>query len=241
MSLQPLNSVPAISSLEIAKLTDKRHDNVMADIKSTLDLANIPALKFQGCYEGGNGKTLPCYYLPKFECDLVVSGYSVPYRAAIIKRWHELEAEKQQPAQQIPSHAESLRLAADYLDQLEAAKLELADATVKLAEAEPKSEFYDTVTASATVVDMAIAAHTAKLPFGRNTLYQKLREMGVLISSGQRYNLPKQRYIEQGLFTVNESKVKHNSGETELKFTTYVTQKGIAWLITKFKKEENAA
>ncbi len=36
-------------------------------------------------------KSLPCFNLPRLECDLVVSGYSAKYRLAIIKRWHELE------------------------------------------------------------------------------------------------------------------------------------------------------
>lgn len=96
------------------------------------------------------------------------------------------------------------------------------------------------MTASNDVVDMAIAAQTAKLPFGRNTLLRKLREMGVLISGGQRHNLPKQCYVNQGLFTVDEFRYEHKSGEPGVSFTTHVTQKGIAWLIEKFGKEEAA-
>ena len=103
--------VMAMSSMDIAKLTGKEHHNVLRDIKSTLEAANIPALRFEGCYEGGNGKALPCYFLPKFELDLVVSGYSVPYRAAIIKRWHELEAEKAVP--QISRREQLLKELAD--------------------------------------------------------------------------------------------------------------------------------
>ena len=32
-----------------------------------------------------------CYNLPRYETDLLITGYSIPYRAAVIKRWHELE------------------------------------------------------------------------------------------------------------------------------------------------------
>ena len=82
---------PAISSLEIAELTGKRHDHVMRDIEVTLKEAGIDIPKFGGIYKDARNRNQNCYYLPRFECDLVVSGYSVPYRAAIIRRWHELE------------------------------------------------------------------------------------------------------------------------------------------------------
>ena len=127
------------------------------------------------------------------------------------------------------------------LSRLEMAQLLLEAETrsveleTKLLAAEPKVEFFDTVTKSNTVVTMAVAAQTAKLPFGQNILYRKLREMGVLISAGSRYNLPKQQYIEQGLFTVNEHKFNRTNGEVDVNFTTHVTQKGIAWISSKLK------
>jgi len=76
-----------MSSLLIAEITGKEHANVMRDIRTVLEQAEIPALRFEGCYKGGNGKDLPCYLLPRRECDLVVSGYSVKYRLAIIKQF----------------------------------------------------------------------------------------------------------------------------------------------------------
>lgn len=231
MNLITSSNIPAMSSVDIAKLTGKDHGDVLKAIRTTLAAANIDAGNFAAIYKDAYDREKPCYYLPKYEMDLVISGYSVPYRAAIIKRWHELEAEKTAPAFTLPaSFAEALQLAAD-----QARQLEIANGQIE--QDKPKVEFFDVVTASPKVVDMAIAAQTAKLPFGRNILYQKLRELGVLISSGTRHNLPKQRYIEQGLFTVDEFTVKHNSGESELRFTTHVTQKGIAWLIEKFGKE----
>jgi phage regulator Rha-like protein len=82
-----------MSILEIAKLTGKKHFNVLRDIRNTLTEAGISLLSFeeQKPY-GTKGRTREVFNLPRLECDLVISGYSVKYRLAIIKRWHELEA-----------------------------------------------------------------------------------------------------------------------------------------------------
>lgn len=84
-------NVQTMSSLEIAKLTEKRHDNVMADITRILNEVEIGLLEFQGTYLTSQNKEYPCFNLPRRECDLVIAGYSAKYRLAIIDRWHELE------------------------------------------------------------------------------------------------------------------------------------------------------
>ncbi len=80
-----------MSSLEIANLCGKRHDNVIRDLKNTLQQVDIDILIFEGIYTDSNNREHTIYNLPRRECDLVVSGYSAPYRLKIIDRWHELE------------------------------------------------------------------------------------------------------------------------------------------------------
>ncbi len=69
-----------MSSLDIAELTGKDHADVLKDIRRVLEEDGTDAGRFSGVYLGGNGQERPCYHLPRFECDLVVSGYSVKYR-----------------------------------------------------------------------------------------------------------------------------------------------------------------
>lgn len=108
-----------MSSLEIAERTGKRHDHVMADIRSmlraltSLHEMSAGAPSFRATYRTAQGKEAPCFNLPKRESLILVSGYSVPLRAAIVDRWQELEA---QQAPRIPTHIEALRLAADALE-----------------------------------------------------------------------------------------------------------------------------
>lgn len=122
---------------------------------------------------------------------------------------------------------EALRLAADLAEKNEALALEVE--TMK-----PKAEFHDAVTASDDLVTMATAAQLIGLPFGGNTLFQRLRNRGVLITGGTRHNLPKQEHVQSGRFTVKESSFLRD-GETHVRFTTYVTQKGLEWLRREFQ------
>jgi anti-repressor protein len=124
---------------------------------------------------------------------------------------------------------EALRLAADLAEKNEALALENA-------ELRPKAEFHDAVTASDDVTQLGIACQVLSLPFGRNTLFQRLRNRGVLITGGDRHNLPKQRYVEQGLFTVKESTYLDDEKQVHVRFTPYVTQKGLDWLRKEFGK-----
>lgn len=81
-----------MSSLEIAELTGKSHGHVMRDIRNMLtELNNSTQSNFGSSYRDSTGRTLPCYDLPKRECLILVSGYSVTLRARIVDRWQELE------------------------------------------------------------------------------------------------------------------------------------------------------
>ena len=85
------SSEMTMSSLEIAKLTGKEHFNVLVDIRKMLEELETTDLNFQGSYKDSTGRSLPCFNLPKRECLILVSGYNLKLRAAIIDRWQELE------------------------------------------------------------------------------------------------------------------------------------------------------
>ena len=87
-----------MSSLEIAALTGKRHDNVLADVRKMLEELEIPTPEFSGVYKADNKQTYECFNLPKNLTLALVSGYSVKLRLAIIDRWQELEDAQRAPA-----------------------------------------------------------------------------------------------------------------------------------------------
>lgn len=119
LQIQKNKSAPTMSSREIAELTGKAHKEVTRDIENILDQAEIDVRRFARTYKDSMNRGQKEYQLPKRECDLVVSGYSVKYRLAIIDRWQELEEKQQAPQFNIPQTLpEALRLAADLADQL---------------------------------------------------------------------------------------------------------------------------
>ena len=86
--------VTTMTSLEIAELTDKRHDNIMEDIRKMLNDLGKAAPEFSGTaeYTVNNAiRTREIFNLPKRECLILVSGYSVQLRAKIIDRWQGFE------------------------------------------------------------------------------------------------------------------------------------------------------
>lgn len=91
-------SYSTMSSREIATLTGKRHDHVMDDIREMLQQLEVDLLTFEGTYEDSTGRTLPCYKLDRFHSEVLITGYDVRRRAAVIKRWYELETANRQPA-----------------------------------------------------------------------------------------------------------------------------------------------
>lgn len=125
-------SITTMSSVEIADLTGKRHDHVMRDIRNMLDELNIQSPQFWGDQTFANNRKREVFNLPKRECLILVSGYSVDLRAKIIDRWQELEGHRQTPL--IPqSLPEALRLAADLAEKNTQLEHEVAEAKPKVA------------------------------------------------------------------------------------------------------------
>lgn len=97
-------------------------------------------------------------------------------------------------------------------------KLELENKEMK-----PKAEFFDTVADSKTAISMNEVAKVLNIKgYGRNNLFEFLRENKVL----DRWNVPYQRYVDNGWFRVIEQHYQKN-GEPVVTTKTLVYQKGV--------------
>lgn len=106
-----------MSSLEIATVTGKRHTHVIRDIRAMLDelAADEPVMGHQESLDA-RGYTAE-FRLSRELTEILITGYSIPLRAKVIRRLHELEATQKTS---VPSSfAEALRLAADQQEQIQ--------------------------------------------------------------------------------------------------------------------------
>lgn len=93
----------------------------------------------------------------------------------------------------------------------------------KIEELKPKADFFDAVADSKTAISMnEVAKVLAIKGYGRNNLFEFLREEGIL----DKFNVPYQRYVDCGWFRVIEQKYMKN-GEPVITTKTLVYQKGI--------------
>ncbi len=79
------NGQPAMTSLRISEVTGKRHSDVVSDIERILEEAEIEVRGLSHLYLSGNNQKQKYYLLKEFEFNLVISGYSVKYRAELIR------------------------------------------------------------------------------------------------------------------------------------------------------------
>ncbi|WP_299316993.1 Rha family transcriptional regulator [uncultured Halomonas sp.] len=94
---------PTMSSREIAELTGKQHKDVMADIRNMCEQLEIQSADFSADYTDARGRRQPCFELDRYHTEVLVTGYDVKRRAAVIKRWYDLESGKALPVAQQPS------------------------------------------------------------------------------------------------------------------------------------------
>lgn len=102
----------------------------------------------------------------------------------------------------------------------------------------PKVLSADAVSASSTSILVGELAKLLKqngVDIGQQRLFRWLRENGYLIRrNGSDFNMPTQKSMELGLFTVKETAITHSDGAVSVSKTTKVTGKGQQYFIQKF-------
>ena len=187
-----INQVLTMSSREIATLCDKRHDNVMPDIRKMLDELDIYAPDFSGTFITEQGNQYECFNLPKRECLILVSGYNVKIRTKIIDRWQQLE---QATAPRLPqTFADALRAYADEVEAHEQTK-------IALETAKPKAQYFDALVERNLLISFRITAKELKLK--QNSFIQALLDDKYIYRDGKGKLMPYAQHTPS-LFEVKE-------------------------------------
>lgn len=135
----------------------------------------------------------------------------------------------------------------DYLIQLATTlkqeRQQRIEAERKVAAAQPAVTFTQAVSGSASsclIGELAKLINQNGYPIGERRLFKWLRENGYLGTKGERYNIPNQRYIEQGLFELKKGTRSGNNGVMHTTITSKVTGKGQVYFVNKFLTNKEA-
>ena len=119
----------------------------------------------------------------------------------------------------------------------EKARLEAENKRI-IEETAPAVTFTQAVSGSASsclIGELAKLIDQNGYPMGEKRLFQWMRDNGYLGTKGERYNIPNQRYIEQGLFELKKGTRSGNNGVMYTTITPKVTGKGQIYFVNKFK------
>lgn len=150
------------------------------------------------------------------------------YQISVLMAKHLSMMSRTEKGKTIRNYLIDLEKAWNTPEQVMARALKLADKTIaslsqQVLEMKPKAEFFDTVAESKTAISMNEVAKVLNIKgYGRNNLFEFLRENKIL----DRWNVPYQRYVDNGWFRVIEQHYQKN-GEPVVTTKTLVYQKGV--------------
>ena len=131
--------------------------------------------------------------------------------------------------------SQALMLAARQQEEIERQQKAIEAKDRKIAEDAPKVVFSDAVVGSRSsclIGELAKILTQNGCRIGQNRLFEKLRNEGYLGTKGEYYNIPNQKFIEQGLFELKKTTHSEN-GVMKSSVTPKVTGKGQQYLINK--------
>lgn len=172
-------SILTMSSREIAAITEKSHGHVKRDTIAILKEVGIDASIFGRTYLDGSNREQLEFNLPKRECDLIITGYSVKYRLAIIDRWQELENKTAKNLILVPDFSNPAEAARAWATQYEAAQLAIATK----AEIGSRREATAMNTASQSVKQV----NKLEIELDRSKQFSSVKRMEMLYH-GQKFN-----------------------------------------------------
>lgn len=122
---------------------------------------------------------------------------------------------------------------------LQVSKKIIEDRDRQIENMKQKEQFANAIMASKDSIlvgDMAKLISQNGVQIGQKKLFAWLRDKGYLIKQGNSYNMPKQKYIDQGLFEIREGVIQSASGTPRITYTTRITGKGQQYFIDIFLK-----
>lgn len=237
-----------ISSLEIAEITGKRHDNILRDCRDQdLIYQQLGALRIEESYYFTSQKKKQLMYLlTKDQALDVLMRYDAVLRTRVRMRFSELERERIQQPTKIPTLEESLEMSLKLVRENKALQeqneeqdsiiMEMAEQSSKKDEAlvdmnNELSEYHHLFKGSRLLDTQAVADLLNIKGLGRNNMRAMLVKDGIFLKKATGEILPMRSQIEAGRFRMIPSNIPHLD---EVVNVLKVTEKGFIFLVKHF-------
>ena len=214
-----------ITSLEVAELTGKRHDQVLRDIRNIISqLDEIGRHNFvETSYTDSWNREQTCYRLTKEGCLCLVSGYDANLRMKIINRWKELEQQNQPQVPQTFSSA--LKLAYEQALLIEAQNAQIATLT-------PRANYCDKVLTSQSTFTTTQVAKGYGISSAMK-LNKMLKDHHIMFKQSGQW-MPTSEYTTKPYWEETTATISLGDDKVHTKKYYKWTELGIKWLREKF-------
>ena len=235
-----------MSSLEIAKLTGKPHNDVLKAIRAMEPAwEKVTEGKFSRSeYKDSTGRTLPCFELTKTECLYVATKFNDEARAILVMRWEELEQKQRAKMLQLPDFtdpAEAARAWAQEYEQkqvlaIENKRLEEENIQLVIENQGLKNDknYLDIIMRSKELLTISQIAQDYGM--SGKAMNKLLADMGVQYSINGQWILYA-KYKDCGYVSSRSIEFIRNNGQRDYRLHTEWTQAGRKFLYEELKKQ----
>ncbi len=232
------NNQAMTNSLLVAEKFEKQHKDVLEAVRkltSAENSADLSQMFAEVELPDTYGRMRPAYIMNRDGFSLLVMGFTgekaLRFKLEYIDAFNKMEQAIKTGGFQIPQTlSEALRLAAEQAETIETQQQQIE-------EMRPKEVFTNAVIgsdSSCLVGELAKILRQNGIDMGEKRLFAWLRENSYLGCHGERYNIPNQRYVEQGLFELKKGVRSGTGGVMHTTITPKITAKGQVYFVNKF-------
>ena len=248
--IQFSESQQTMSSLEIAKLTGKPHNDVMKAIRAMesgwekVSQGKFSLSSRKVKQPNGGVREYPCYELTKTECLYVATKFNDEARAKLVIRWEELEKQSRTSMIALPNFEDPAEAAMAWAKEYKEKKVlaienkRLEDENVMLAaenqELKHDKNYLDLIMRSKALLTISQIAQDYGM--SGKALNKQLAQMGIQYSINGQWILYA-KYKDCGYVSSRSIDITRNDGRPDVVLHTEWTQAGRKFLYEELKKQ----
>ena len=243
-------SKQTMSSLEIAKLTGKPHNDVMKAIRAmepswekvSQGKFSLSSRKVE--QPNGGMREYPCYELTKTECLYIATKFNDEARAKLVLRWEELEQKQRAQMLQLPDFTDPAEAAMAWAKEYREKKVlaienkKLEEENIQLAaenqELKHDKNYLDLIMRSKALLTVSQIAQDYGM--SGKALNKQLAQMGIQYSINGQWILYA-KYKDCGYVSSRSIDITRADGRPDVVLHTEWTQAGRKFLYEELKKQ----